>query len=264
MTLPPGIFDSHVHTPLCQHATGSPLEYAQAAVKAGLAGITFTDHIPMPAWFDAPWRMRRDQLGEYVDSVLEAREAVAGQLEVRLGLEADHHPGTERWVAELLDAYPWDYVIGSVHYLGAWGFDNPEYVEEYDRRDLTHLYRDYYALMDGAARSGLFDAIGHLDLPKKFGHRDPDGAAALAALDVIAARGLALDFNTAGWRKLVNEAYPAPDLVRAAALRGIPFVLGSDAHRPEEVGFRFPEALRELRETGARAVTFKGRQVQRA
>ncbi len=264
MTLPPGIFDSHLHTPLCRHATGTPLEYARAAVRVGLAGITFTDHIPMPAWFDAPWRMRRDQLGEYVDAVLEAREAVGDQLEVRLGLEADYHPGTERWVGELLDAYPWDYVIGSVHYLGAWGFDNPEFVEEYDRRDLSGLYRDYYALVDGAARSGLFDAVGHLDLPKKFAHRDPDGAAALAALDVIAARGLALDFNTAGWRKLVNEAYPAPDLVRAAALRGIPFVLGSDAHRPEEVGFRFAEALRELREVGARVVTFRERQVQRA
>lgn len=253
------LFDSHTHTPLCHHATGTPLELARAAVDAGLLGITFTDHIPMPAWYDAPWRMRRDQLDQYVDSVREARDALNGQIEVRLGLEADYHPGTERWVEEVLGAHDWDYVIGSVHYLGAWGFDNPEFEDEYDRRDLSTLYRSYYALIEGAARSGLFDAIGHLDLPKKFGHRAPEDAPALAALDTVAARGMALDFNTAGWRKSIAEAYPAPDLTRAAAARGIPFVLGSDAHSPEEVGSRFADARQLLLEDGARVVTFKGR-----
>lgn len=253
------LYDSHAHTPLCRHATGTPTELALAAEAAGLAGITFTDHMPMPAWYDAPWRMRPDDLDRYVEMVHEAREALSGRVEVRLGLEADWHPGTERWLDQVLSAHPWDYVIGSVHYLGAWGFDNPEFTEEYTRRDLTTLYRDYYTLVEGAARSGYFDAIGHLDLPKKFGHLDPDGLAALAALDVIAARGLALDFNTAGWRKPVAEAYPAPDLVRAAVTRGIPFVLGSDAHAPAEVGFRFGDAWRELHDAGARLVTFRGR-----
>lgn len=264
MTLPPGTFDSHLHTPLCQHASGHPAEYAQAALEAGLGGIVFTDHIPMPQWYDAPWRMRRDQLDQYVEEVRAVQAQFAGRLEVRLGLEADHHPGTGRWVEEVLAVHPWDYVIGSVHYLGAWGFDNPEHVAEYERRDLNELYRDYYALIEDAARSGLYDAIGHLDLPKKFGYRDPGGEAALKALDVIAGQGLALDFNTAGWRKPVAEAYPAPDLLRAAARRGIPFVLGSDAHKPDEVGYRFAEALKELHDLDARTVTFKGRVVQHA
>ncbi|BDP42547.1 putative histidinol-phosphatase [Deinococcus aetherius] len=257
MTSP--LFDSHMHTPLCGHATGTPREYARAALNAGLAGVCFTDHSPMPAWYDAPWRMRRDQLGTYVESVLEARAEFLGRLEVRLGLEADFHPGTERYVAELLETHDWDYVIGSVHYIGAWGFDNPEHADEYGARDLGTLYHHYYALVEGAARSGLFDAIGHLDLPKKFGHRDPDGYAALHALDVIAERGLSLDFNTAGWRKPVGEAYPAPDLTRAAGERGIPFVLGSDAHRPEEVGYHFTEAIKQLHDVGGRIVTYQGR-----
>jgi len=255
-------FDSHMHTPLCRHATGTPTEYALAAIDAGLSGITFTDHMPMPAWYDAGWRMHRDQLPYYVDLVLEAREAVSGRLEVRLGLEADYHPGTERWVEDVLNAYPWDYVIGSVHYLGAWGFDNPEYQDEYAWRNMTGLYRQYYALVEGAARTGLFDAVGHLDLPKKFGHHDPDTSAALAALDVIAAKGMALDFNTAGWRKPVTEAYPSPDLAREAVHRGIPFVLGSDAHAPEEVAYRFGDARQLLAEDGARVVTFASRQVR--
>ena len=256
-------FDSHLHTPLCGHAVGTPGELAQAALEGGLAGVTFTDHIPMPAWYDAPWRMRRDQLQLYVDEVLAAQEAFAGRLEIRLGLEADFHPGTERWVAEILSAHPWDYVIGSVHYLGAWGLDNPEFREEYGRRDLGALYSEYYALIEGAAQSGLFDSVGHLDLPKKFGHKAPDSEAALAALDVIAANGLALDFNTAGWRKPVNEAYPSPELTREAAARGVPFVLGSDAHAPGEVGWRFGEARALLNEAGAELVTYKNRERQK-
>ena len=258
-----GLYDSHLHTPLCGHATGTPREYAQAALDAGLAGLCFTDHMPMPEWYDAPWRMRRDQLARYVEEVRAVQQEFAGQLNVRLGLEADFHPGTERYVEEVLGEYPWDYVIGSVHYLGAWGFDNPEFVDEYERRDLGQLYRHYAALVEGAARSGLFDAIGHLDLPKKFGHRAPDDSALLRVLDVVAGLGLALDFNTAGWRKPVAEAYPAPNLVRAAAERGIPFVLGSDAHAPGEVGYRFGDALELIREAGGQVVTFRGRQMQR-
>lgn len=258
--LPPHLYDSHLHTPLCGHAVGHPREYAQAALDLGLAGLCFTDHMPMPTWYDAPWRMKRGQLGEYVEMVQEVQREFEGRLAVRLGLEADFHPGTEMYVREVLEAHPWDYVIGSVHYLGAWGFDNPEFVNEYERRDLTDLYREYYALVEGAARSDLFDAIGHLDLPKKFGHLDPDGMAALHALDVIAAQGMSLDFNTAGWRKPVAEAYPAPDLVRAAATRGIPFVLGSDAHTPGEVGWRFHDALKEIHDVSGAVVTYAERE----
>lgn len=254
-----GLYDSHMHTPLCQHAVGHPREYAQAALDAGLAGITFTDHIPMPAWYDALWRMRRDQLAEYVQMVQEAQQEFAGRLHIGLGLEADFHPGTEGFVEEVLAAHPWDYVIGSVHYVGAWGFDNPEYAAEYDRRDLGSLYRHYYALIEGAARSGLFDSIGHLDLPKKFGHRDPDGTAALRVLDSIASLGLSLDYNTAGERKPVAEAYPSPSLLAAAAERDIALVLGSDAHRPAEVGHSFGAAAERVWAAGGRLVTYVGR-----
>lgn len=254
-----GLYDSHMHTPLCRHATGHPREYAQAALDAGLSGITFTDHIPMPEWYDAPWRMRRDELEQYVETVRETQAEFAGWLVIGLGLEADFHPGTERYVGEVLAAHPWDYVIGSVHYIGAWGFDNPEYADEYERRDLGQLYRHYYALVEGAARSGLFDSIGHLDLPKKFGHQDPQGTAALRALDTVAALGLSLDYNTAGERKPVAEAYPSPALLDAAAERGIGLVLGSDAHKPAEVGYHFAAAAERILLAGGRLVQYAGR-----
>lgn len=254
------MFDSHMHTPLCKHASGTPQEYAQAALDAGLTGITFTDHMPMPEWYDAPWRMHLSELDRYVQWVQEAQQAFAGKLEIRLGLEGDFHPGTERYVEKVLTRHPWDYVIGSIHYIGAWGFDNPEFIAEYDNRDLTALYQQYYQLATQAAKSGLFDAIGHLDLPKKFGHLQLDLSLAFEALDAVAAAGMALDYNTAGYRKPVKEAYPSPSLVAEAVKRGIPFVLGSDAHKPEEVGHRFAEAVQDLERLGARVVSFRGRQ----
>ncbi len=260
------LYDSHLHTPLCNHAKGHPREYAQVALERGLAGICFTDHIPMPQWFDAPWRMRRDQLSEYIDMVAQTQAEYAGRLDIRLGLEADFHPGTERYVADILAVYPWDYVIGSVHYLGAWGFDNPDYQDEYQRRDLGELYTSYYHLVAQAARSGLFDSIGHLDLPKKFGYREPvsfdahqPSDAVLRALDAIAEQGLSLDYNTAGTRKPVGESYPAPLLVRAAHERGIDFVLGSDAHAPAEVALGFEAVHAHLQQLGAVSVTYKQR-----
>ncbi|GEM47118.1 histidinol-phosphatase HisJ [Deinococcus cellulosilyticus] len=254
------MFDSHMHTPLCKHASGTPMEYAQAALDAGLTGITFTDHMPMPEWYDAPWRMHLSELDRYIEWVQEAQQAFEGRLDIRLGLEGDYHPGTERYVEKVLDRHPWDYVIGSIHYLGAWGFDNPEFIAEYDNRDLTGLYQQYYQLATQAAKSGLFDSIGHLDLPKKFGHLQPDPSLAFEALDAVAAAGMALDYNTAGYRKPVKEAYPSNSLVLEAVKRGIPFVLGSDAHKPEEVGHRFAEAVQDLEKMGAKVVSFRGRQ----
>ncbi|HEX2863000.1 MAG TPA: histidinol-phosphatase HisJ family protein [Deinococcales bacterium] len=256
------MWDSHMHTPLCRHATGKPLDYALAASAKGLTGITMTDHCPMPAWFDAGYRMTAEQLPLYLDLVAEAASGVAGRLDVRLGMELDFHPGTERHVGRLAESLPLDYALGSIHYIGAWPFDNPDFAFEFDERDLTGVYADYYALVEAAAASCLFDAIGHLDLPKKFGHAMPAGALphALRALDAIAANGLALDVNSAGYRKPAGEVYPSPGLLAEARSRGIPVVLGSDAHAPTDVGRDFERSVATLREAGyTSAVVFRGR-----
>jgi len=255
------VYDSHVHTPLCKHARGEPAAYLEAARSRGLKGLVFTDHSPMPPWFDPDTRMEAGALPFYLATLERLREANP-EVYLGIGLEADYHPGTERFVAQLLAGYPYDYVIGSVHYIGAWGFDNPLYAEEFAWREVRAVYRDYFQLVRQAAESGLFDAIGHLDLPKKFGHVPAEGYLDLAedALKAIAAAGLALDVNTAGWRKPVGELYPSPALLVRARELGIPAVLGSDAHAPEEVGHRFPEAVRALKEAGyTEAVVFRGR-----
>ena len=116
--------DYHMHTPLCRHAEGEPIEYAARAHELGLSEIGFSDHNPMPEdEFDA-WRMRLDQLGEYVKKVEEARRAFP-DLTIKLALEVDYLPGREDWVRDLAGRYAWDYLIGSVHYLSeSWDIDN--------------------------------------------------------------------------------------------------------------------------------------------
>jgi len=253
------MYDSHMHTPLCKHAVGTPAEYVQAAKDAGLLGVVVTDHSPMPAWFDPQVRMELEELPFY-HALLERVRAEAGDFYVGIGLEADFHPGTEYFVQRLLAQYDYDYVIGSVHYIGTWPFDNPRYMAEFEERDLREVYRAYFKLVAQAARTGLFHAIGHLDLPKVMGYRPPEGYADLAeeALEVIASEGLALEVNTAGWRKKAAEIYPSPKLLARAQALGIPVVLGSDAHRPQEVAHRFADAVEILRATGyTQAVVFK-------
>lgn len=245
------MFDSHMHTPLCKHAVGTPAEYLAAARKAGLQGIVITDHSPMPSWFDAAFRMSLEQLPFYL-SMLEQTRREAGDFYLGIGLEADYHPGTEGFVRRVLEGYPYDYVIGSIHYIGAWPFDNPAFAADFDERDLREVYREYFRLVIQAARSGLYHSIGHLDLPKKFGHIPAEGYLDLAeeALQVIAGEGLALDVNTAGWRKKIGELYPSPAILERARELGIPVVLGSDAHAPGEVAHRFAEALSALKHAG--------------
>jgi histidinol-phosphatase (PHP family) len=252
------LFDSHMHTPLCNHAVGSPLEYAHAAIETGLAGICFTEHIPFPDDADSHTRPRNSDIPEYLEIVDSARRLYAQRLEVRVGLEADFVPGLESHIEALTARHDWDYIIGSVHQIGPYIYGvAPE------PSDLIEYWQAYYALVTRAAQSGLFDAIGHLDLPKRWVAPPANHLEyALPALDAIAAAGLALDFNTSGWRiSALNEAHPTSALLREARARGIALVLGSDSHRPKDVGSNFDRALEWARDAGYSSVTaFKSRQ----
>lgn len=253
------MYDSHMHTPLCGHASGQPGEYVASAREAGLLGVVVTDHCPMPGWFDAASRMKLSELAPYHESVLLARHANP-DLFVGIGLEADFHPGTEYFVENLRKGFEYDYLIGSVHFIGAWPFDHPDFANEFTHRNLRDVYRDYFQLIEQAAESGLFHSIGHLDLPKKFGNIPAEGYLDLAenALQAISKHGLALDINTAGWRKQVNELYPSSGILSRANELKIPVVLGSDAHKPQEVGYRFADAVLALKTAGyTEAVVFQ-------
>jgi len=257
--------DYHMHTPRCHHAKGDVREYAQAAIKAGLTEIGMSDHSPMPEAFHDAWRMDMQELTNYQREVEAVRDEVSETLTVRVGLEADFRPGSESYVAGLIDSYDWDYVIGSVHYIGDWDFDNPEKAGRWEHAGIEEVYCAYFRLVAQSAATGLFDIIGHPDLVKKFGHRPPAGspcvlAAGEAMLQAVKKAGCALEMSSAGLRKPVREIYPAEPIVARAAELGIPFAFGSDAHSPEAVGHAVDACLALLESCGIHEVcTFEHR-----
>ena len=244
--------DYHMHTPLCRHATGEPVDYARQAIELGLTEIGFSDHSPMPTDGFDDWRMLDRQLDEYVAKVQRAQTEFP-ELTIRLGLEVDYIPGQEKWIRLLAKRHPWDYFIGSVHYVSeTWDIDNPAKLSEWKERDAFEVWKLYFERLTLAAKSGLFDIIGHADLPKKFGIRPEKSCRPLYTdfLDAAAVAGCAIELNTAGLRKECREIYPSAELLKMAWTKIVPITFGSDAHAPAEVGMNFAEAVELARSVG--------------
>jgi histidinol-phosphatase (PHP family) len=240
------MFDSHMHTPLCHHAVGAPLEYAHQAVHAGLAGICFTEHMPLPNDADKHVRLRQENLPTYYELIQNTQALCRDDLEIRCGLEMDFIPGIETFSQNLLAVYDWDYIIGSVHRVGELAYGTAP-----QPNDLENYWRAYYNLIIVAAQTGLYDAIGHLDLPVRWLKTPPHHfEMVLPVLDVIAKHKMALDFNTSGLRGELKAPHPPLEFLKAAFERGIPLVLGSDAHNPEDVGSHFTSAIEMAKQAG--------------
>jgi len=244
--------DYHTHTPLCRHAKGEPTELAAQAIRVGLEEMGFSDHNPMPEDDFDDWRMLAKELDVYVAKVEEARRDHP-RLRIKLGLEVDYVPGYEDWVRDLATRHPWDYLIGSVHYLsGRWAIDNPTQIAQWKQHDPLAVWTAYCEHLTKAAQSGLFNIIGHADLCKKFCFYPLGDHAALFKGFLRAAKdhGVAIELNTAGLRKDCREIYPSPAILRMAAQENVPITFGSDAHAPEEVGLNLAEAVQLARGAG--------------
>lgn len=250
-----GLTDYHVHTPLCQHAQGWPVEMAARAVSLGLSELGFADHNPMPEPFD-DWRMHREELPRYLDDVEKAR-TLYPTLPIRLGLEVDFLDNCENWWDELRTLAEWDFWIGSVHYLpGGIEVDNPKYLSRYRDQDPEEIWSAYWKRYEQCIRSGRFDFVGHPDLPKKFGYVPRGDLRRFyePSIQALVDSGIAYEVNTAGLRKDCREIYPAKQFVELACTAGVPVLINSDAHAVEELGAGFPEAVSLLQEAGYREV----------
>lgn len=238
----PLLYDSHVHTTLCQHATCTPLDCAPVAARRGLRGIVITCHNPMPQRTELGVRMAPVQFAEYLRMVADARANWHDTLDVRLGLECDWLPGDEPFLAQQLATAPLDFVWGSVHP------QLPDYRARYWHDDPLAFQRQYFTHLAEAAETKLFDALAHPDIVKLVTHRSWQPRLLLdhlrRCLDRIAATGVAMELNTSGWYKPgLREFNPGPLLLREIHARGIPIVLGSDSHEARRVGDLFIEAL---------------------
>ncbi|WP_433744051.1 histidinol phosphate phosphatase domain-containing protein [Falsibacillus pallidus] len=182
-----------------------------------------------------------ENMGEFVQFIEGQKAKWAEQgIQLRLGIEADFFPGCESELKELLELYQWDYVIGSVHFVDGWGFDNPETVDHFSTYDLPLLYSRFFEIVEQAVRSGLFDFVAHLDNLKVFGIRpDEDGllphyrkiAAALCETDTATEVNAGLYY-----RYPIKEMCPSPLFLKELVNAGVAFTTSSDSHFPDDLG----------------------------
>jgi histidinol-phosphatase (PHP family) len=171
-------------------------------------------------------------------------------------------------MASLLDARDWDYVVGSVHYLGDHSIDTEEYSVWAAGASPERVWRRYFETVAEAARSGLYDIMAHADLVKVWGDRAPRPEGDLRryyepAVEAFADAGVAIELSTAGWRKPVGEQYPAAALLEMAVDAGCAIALSSDAHVPEDLGFEYERAVELLERVGVREVAVFERRARR-
>jgi histidinol-phosphatase (PHP family) len=240
-TLRAVLIDYHMHTRLTD-GIGEPVDYARAAIERGLNEIGCSDHAPLGNR-ETDWTLKLKDLEIYVGWVREAQQKFP-HLPIRLGLEVDYIPGREDWIRELAEMYPWDYFLGSVHYIGDWPVDLS--ADKWKGRDVEATWHDYFELWKLAAGSGLFDSLAHPDLPKKFGFRPK----AFDYRPVLKQVRCAIEISTAGLRKPCREIYPSEEFLRLARQFDIPITLGSDAHIPQDTGADFDRAVALARRCG--------------
>jgi histidinol-phosphatase (PHP family) len=242
-------------------------EYVEQARRAGVDEIGFSDHVyyfrqGKHLW-EIPSMVERcsDDLDQYVAAVVEAKSR---GLPVKLGLEVDYFPGIEAELAALLEPYPWDYVLGSIHFVDGFPVDQePGLVH---RVPVGEAWRRYFVWLRNAARSGLFDCLAHPDLIKIFGMRAPEEETHylhVETADAIEAAGVCIEVSAVGLHKPVGELYPDRGLLAACHERGVPITLASDAHQPAHVGRDVVRAAALAREVGYETLTVFERRERR-
>jgi histidinol-phosphatase (PHP family) len=241
------IVDLHNHTPLCNHAEGEIEDYIESAIKSKTKIFGFSDHAPMD--FDPHYRMSFAQMKNYEKEVLAAKAKYAHEIEVLLGYEVDYLPGH---MDERVLKADVDYLIGSVHFIGDWGFDNPEFIGRYEHEDIDAIWQKYFNAIEKMAKSKLFDIVGHLDLIKvfKFMPKKDINEIAKNALIAIKNADMVLELNVAGYRKPIAEAYPSLALLKQAFELEIPITFGSDAHKPEQISLFNDEIIQMAKSVG--------------
>jgi histidinol-phosphatase (PHP family) len=277
------MIDCHVH--LQPHGEKPPMtlarieEYVRVAQSRGVERICITEHlsrfeeasIMLYGWWDddpdptlaaiVKQAWHDTVSGSVADYVRVVEQAKRAGLPVLLGLEMDWIHGREETLRKFLAPYDWDIVLGSVHYIGAWGFDDTRFIEEWSKRDVASAWADYASLVRELAESGLADVLSHPDLPKVFGHRPSDETPLHdAILHGARSTDCAIELNSNGLRKRCAEIYPSKPMLTRAREHGLPITFASDAHTPDRAGANFEELVGWARDAGyAEASYFESR-----
>jgi len=232
--------------------------YLNQARKKDLAEIGFTDHITLAP---VDWCVREVDYPVMRENLLNLCNNFSEDVQVRFGLEVDYFPGKEVELHKVISYFPVDYVIGSVHFIGDWNYDTDKSL--YGKWTNDELYRKYFEILQMAAKSQLFDVIGHFDLIKKFNCWPESDQTHLyqETLKVLKEADVVLELNTSGLDRPCNEFFPNKKILELASKIGIPVTLGSDAHKPDQVARHFETAIELLKSIGYTKITrFRNRQ----
>jgi histidinol-phosphatase (PHP family) len=246
------LVDLHNHTHLCNHAEGQPFEYVEKAIEKGIKIFGFTDHAPMD--FDPTWRMKFSEILKYFEMIDEVREKYKDKIEILKGFEVDYLP---KYHDERILESDVDYLIGSIHFLNEWGFDNPEFIGKYESSDIDELWKLYFKEIENMANSKLFQVVGHMDLLKVFKFlpkKQRIDDLVEDSLKAIKKSGMAIEINSSGLRKPIGETYPSRNILQIVKEMNIPITTSSDAHSPEQVGMFKNEINQLIHEIGFKEV----------
>lgn len=250
--------DYHVHmAETGGFSTDYLAEYIQKAEEKGIQELGISEH----AYFfyetknilSNPWVDHRRHL-HFEDYQVFFEEAHDKKLPIKMGIEMDYTPGKEKEMDDFINDHPFDYVIGSVHWIDDWGIDLKENKDEYHKHDLKKVYTKYFDQIVSLAESKLFDFVGHIDLIKIFDYIPNDESFLdheySRVAEALADSGTSIEISTAGLRKPVGEIYPDPTFLQKCFNAGVDIVLSSDAHEPKHIGYKYEEATDLARAIG--------------
>jgi len=271
-----GLVDCHVHSDYSIDATGSIAEFCDRALKLGLREICFTQHYDLEPLERARVNgrlvpMDSDWLDYYLDDVEKARDAYKGTgLKIKFGVEVGCSRRYLKEIEQTLKQYSFDYVIGSIHYLDETRVSEAtETWQRFRGSNAREVCRKYYSEMERIVKTGLFDAIGHLDIYKKYGARyfgedifhGYEGLVE-SVFDYMASNNVGLEINSQFFRKGLSEPSPSEEILKIAKERGIRVItLGSDCHSVAQLGMDLDKAVQAVLKAGFQHIyTFTLRQ----
>ncbi|WP_227937756.1 histidinol-phosphatase [Alkalihalobacillus deserti] len=255
-------FDLHTHNEMCGHAIGTIEDYVKAALENGLEFIGISDHAPyFHSDEDHPFpriTMAKSGFSQYIEEVLRLKERYADRIEVLLGIESDFFPENCEVYKRFLDEQPFDYVIGSVHFVDNISIFKKGRWEGLTTAEKVKTKESYYRLIEQSARCGMFQILGHIDAMKGF---YPEfSSIQVDAIDhtlrVIGEHELVIEINTSGKTKDSGGWYPADDILERALFHNVGVTFGSDAHTPDRVGDEFDEVQKRLKEIGFKELNY--------
>jgi len=259
------MFDYHIHTKYCNHASGEMEEYVQVAIQKNLKEMGFACHIPYEFYPEEVPRelfamSLEDFNSKYLPEIEQLREKYKDEIIIKAGLEIDYFGWIQDPVNKFIKKYSkrLDYIIGSVHVLKTngiiWGIDSQYSSEGFNEFGIDAVYNQYLDAILELIHTRKYHILAHLDLPKKYGFRPQDTETYFNRiadiLDEVKKAGMGMEVSTGGLRKYIGELYPEERIIKMMIERNIPLITSSDSHKPEEVAFNFTELYSYLAKLG--------------